>query len=63
VRTGEGLQDHRQRQPKTRLSAITGDNLDNQKALNNVLERLVQSRLLVIGEKPQEQQEDLADLV
>lgn len=61
--TGEGVQYTRQRQPKTRLSAIAGDNLDNQKALNNVLERLVQSRLLVTGEKPQEQQEDLVDLV
>jgi 16S rRNA C967 or C1407 C5-methylase (RsmB/RsmF family) len=63
VGTGEGVQYTRQRQPKTRLSAIAGDNLDNQKALNNVLERLVQSRLLVTGEKPQEQQEDLVDLV
>jgi hypothetical protein len=47
VRTGEEEKDTRQRQPKGKLLAIAGDNSE---ALNEVIDELVQGRLLVTGE-------------
>ncbi|NET42702.1 caspase family protein [Okeania sp. SIO2B3] len=46
VRTGIGNKDTRQRQPKQKLLAIAGDNLE---AIQNVLNKLIKERLLVTG--------------
>jgi WD40 repeat protein len=57
VRTGEQEKDTRQRQPKVRLLAIAGDELEEQEALGELLEGeggLVQGRLLVTGQDRQE---------
>jgi uncharacterized caspase-like protein len=51
VRTGEDAKDTRQRQPKQKLLALAGDNEATQKALCQVLDRLVNERLLVAGEE------------
>jgi energy-coupling factor transporter ATP-binding protein EcfA2 len=51
VRTGEDAKDTRQRQPKQKLLALAGDKETNQKALSQVLDRLVNERLLVAGEE------------
>jgi len=49
VRTGIGEKDTRQRQPKQKLLAISGDNLEQHKAIQTVLTKLIQERLLVTG--------------
>jgi len=50
VRTGQDEKDTRQRQPKGKLLAIAGDNPEEREALNEVIDELVQGRLLVTGE-------------
>ncbi len=47
VRTGENGKDTRQRQPKSKLLAIAGDNSANREALSDALEKLIWGRLLV----------------
>jgi len=49
VRTGTGMKDTRQRQPKSDLLAMAGDEQKNQQAMVQILERLIQGRLLVTG--------------
>jgi WD40 repeat protein/energy-coupling factor transporter ATP-binding protein EcfA2 len=61
VRTGEEEKDTRQRQPRGKLLAIAGDNPEDREALNEVIDELVQGRLLVTGEA--EQKSDIADSV
>ncbi len=61
VRTGEEEKDTRWRQPRGKLLAIAGDNLEEREALNEVIDELVQGRLLVTGEA--EQKPDIADSV
>jgi hypothetical protein len=61
VRTGQDEKDTRQRQPKGKLLAIAGDNPEDRDALNEVIDELVQGRLLVTGEA--EQKTDIADSV
>jgi WD40 repeat protein/energy-coupling factor transporter ATP-binding protein EcfA2 len=61
VRTGEEEKDTRQRQPKGKLLAIAGDNPEDREALNEVIDELVQGRLLVTGEA--EEKSDIADSV
>jgi WD40 repeat protein len=53
VRTGEGIKDTRQRQPKAKLLDIGGDNRIHRESLSKVLDGLVQGRLLVTGESEQ----------
>ncbi|AUB39917.1 putative ATPase, archaeal AAA+ ATPase superfamily [Nostoc flagelliforme CCNUN1] len=54
VRTGEGEKDTRQRQPKTELLAIAGNDEEQQQALSELLdEGLVKGRLLVAGKDEQ----------
>ena len=47
VRTGENGKDTRQRQPKSKLLGIAGDNSANREALSDALEKLIWGRLLV----------------
>jgi CRISPR/Cas system-associated protein Csm6 len=47
LRTGEGVKDTRQPQPKTKLMAIAGEDLLQQEALSQLIEELIQGRLLV----------------
>ncbi|OYD95714.1 hypothetical protein CDG76_12335 [Nostoc sp. 'Peltigera membranacea cyanobiont' 210A] len=47
VRTGAEAKDTRQWQPKAKLLNIAGDKSRNQKAISNVLEKLIQGRLIV----------------
>ncbi|MDZ8136823.1 MAG: caspase family protein, partial [Nostoc sp. DedQUE04] len=55
VRTGEGEKDTRQRQAKTELLAIAGNDQEKQEALSELLdEGLVKGRLLVAGQDEQE---------
>ena len=61
VRTGQDEKDTRQRQPKGKLLAIAGDNPEDREALNEVIDELVQGRLLVTGEA--EEKTDIADSV
>lgn len=61
VRTGGEEKDTRQRQPRSKLLCIAGENLEEQAALNEVIDELVQGRLLVTGEA--EQRADIADSV
>ncbi len=61
VRTGQDEKDTRQRQPKGKLLAIAGDNPEDRDALNEVIDELVQGRLLVTGEA--EEKPDIADSV
>ncbi|NET60276.1 MAG: hypothetical protein F6K47_30275 [Symploca sp. SIO2E6] len=53
IRTGEGFKDTRQRQPKMKLLAIVGDNLQDRLALNDILDTLTSKevRLLVAGQE------------
>ncbi|MDZ8092195.1 MAG: caspase family protein [Nostoc sp. DedQUE05] len=54
LRTGEGEKDTRQRQPKTELLAIAGNDKEQQQALSELLdEGLVKGRLLVAGKDEQ----------
>ncbi|WP_448268354.1 nSTAND1 domain-containing NTPase [Nostoc sp. DSM 114159] len=54
LRTGEAEKDTRQRQPKTELLAIVGNNQKQQQALSELLdEGLVKGRLLVAGKDEQ----------
>jgi len=61
VRTGEEEKDTRQQQPKGKLLGIAGDNPEEREALNEVIDELVQGRLLVTGEA--EEKSDIADSV
>ena len=61
VRTGEEEKDTRQRQARSKLLAIAGDNPEVREVLNEVIDELVQGRLLVTGEA--EQKPDIADSV
>ncbi|MEP0880975.1 caspase family protein [Trichocoleus sp. ST-U3] len=61
VRTGEEEKDTRQRQPKSKLLAIAADNLEEREALNELIDELLQGRLLVTGEA--EERTDIADSV
>jgi uridine kinase len=47
VRTGAADKDTRQRQPKQELLSLAGDNLDEQQVINQVIEELIQGRLIV----------------
>ncbi|MGH1396809.1 MAG: caspase family protein, partial [Trichormus sp.] len=47
VRTGAEDKDTRQRQPKQELLSLAGDNLDEQQVINQVIEQLIQGRLIV----------------
>lgn len=58
VRTGEEEKDTRQRQPKDKLLSIA---VDNSEALSEVIDELVQGRLLVTGEA--EEKGNIAELV
>ena len=61
VRTSVEAKDTRQRQPKSKLLAMTEDNSANQQAINNILDQLVQGRLLVTNQEAQgESSVDLA---
>ncbi|MEH2208671.1 MAG: caspase family protein [Nostoc sp.] len=54
VRTGEGEKDTRQRQPKTELLTIAGNDQEKQQALSELLDEvLVKGRLLVAGKDEQ----------
>jgi len=53
VRTGEGIKDTRQPQPRAKLLAIAGDDAEQQEVLSEVLDELVQGRLLVTGGEEQ----------
>jgi energy-coupling factor transporter ATP-binding protein EcfA2 len=53
VRTGEGIKDTRQPQPRAKLLAIAGDDAEQQELLSEVLDELVQGRLLVTGGEQQ----------
>ncbi|MBD2168301.1 caspase family protein [Calothrix membranacea FACHB-236] len=52
VRTGSQAKDTRQWQAKTKLLSIAGDNPDEQQVINDVLEKLIQGRLLVLDCEP-----------
>ena len=61
VRTSVEAKDTRQRQPKSKLLAMTEDNSANQQAINDILDQLVQGRLLVTNQEAQgESSVDLA---
>jgi hypothetical protein len=62
VRTGEGIKDTRQPQPRAKLLAIAGDEPEQQEVLSEVLDELVQGRLLVTRGEEQSQGEQ-SDLV
>ncbi|MGI2907788.1 nSTAND1 domain-containing NTPase, partial [Tolypothrix sp. VBCCA 56010] len=47
VRTGAEDKDTRQRQPKQELLSLAGENLDEQIVINQVIEKLIQGRLIV----------------
>ncbi|MEH1780351.1 MAG: caspase family protein [Nostoc sp.] len=49
VRTGVGEKDTRQRQPKQKLLAISGNNPEQQEAIQSILNKLIKERLLVTG--------------
>ncbi|WP_414569426.1 caspase family protein [Nostoc sp. CCY 9925] len=53
VRTGVEDKDTRQRQPKQELLSLANENLDEQQAINQVIEKLIQGRLLVAGKDEQ----------
>ncbi|MFN6528432.1 caspase family protein [Nostoc sp. ChiSLP03a] len=54
LRTGEGEKDTRQRQPKTELLTIAGNDQEQQQALSELLDEvLVKGRLLVAGKDEQ----------
>lgn len=50
VRTGETVKDTRQPQPKTKIMAIAGEDVLWQETLSQLLEELIQGRLLVTSE-------------
>lgn len=54
LRTGEREKDTRQRQPKNKLLAIARNDPETQEALGDLLEELVQGRLLVTGNESHE---------
>ncbi|MBU7586919.1 MAG: caspase family protein [Nostoc sp. TH1S01] len=47
VRTGAEDKDTRQRQPKRELLSLASENLDEQQVINQVIEQLIQGRLIV----------------
>ncbi|MCP6759732.1 MAG: caspase family protein [Fischerella sp. CENA71] len=50
LRTGEGVKDTRQPQPKTKLMAIAGEDSQAQAVLSQLIEELIKWRLLVTSE-------------
>lgn len=52
VRTGTQEKDTRQRQPKVKLLSITAKNPDDRQAISDVLEKLIQGRLVVPDSEP-----------
>lgn len=54
VRTGEGVKDTRQRQPKAKLLAIAGNNPQDRQAISDVIDELIRGRLLVTGQEDQQ---------
>jgi signal transduction histidine kinase len=56
VRTGEGIKDTRQRQPKAKLLAITKNKSADEEAIAKVLDELIQGRLLVTGQEKQQEE-------
>ena len=56
VRTGEGIKDTRQRQPKAKLLAIAKDKSVDEEAIAKVLDELIQGRLLVTGQEKQQEE-------
>lgn len=50
LRTGEGVKDTRQPQPKTKLMAIAGEDSQQQAVLSQLIEELIKWRLLVTSE-------------
>ncbi|MEH2451157.1 nSTAND1 domain-containing NTPase [Nostoc sp.] len=55
VRTGAEDKDTRQRQPKQELLSLAGENLDEQQAINQVIEKLIQGRLIVTDTEAREE--------
>ncbi|MEH1845408.1 MAG: caspase family protein [Nostoc sp.] len=55
VRTGAEEKDTRQRQPKQELLSLAGENLDEQPAINQVIEKLIQGRLIVTDTEAREE--------
>ncbi|MEH2422480.1 MAG: caspase family protein [Nostoc sp.] len=55
VRTGAEDKDTRQRQPKQELLNLAGENLDEQQAINQVIEKLIQGRLIVTDTEAREE--------
>lgn len=56
VRTGEGIKDTRQRQPRAKLLAITNNKSADEEAIAKVLDELIQCRLLVTGQEKQQEE-------
>ncbi|MEH1818200.1 MAG: caspase family protein [Nostoc sp.] len=52
VRTGAQAKDTRQWQAKTKLLSIAGENPDEQQVINDILEKLIQGRLIVLDCEP-----------
>jgi signal transduction histidine kinase len=52
VRTGAQAKDTRQWQAKTKLLSIAGENRDEQQVINDVLEKLIQGRLIILDCEP-----------
>jgi hypothetical protein len=50
LRTGEGVKDTRQPQPKTKLMAIAGEDSQQEAVLSQLIEELIKWRLLVTSE-------------
>ncbi|MDF5711201.1 MAG: caspase family protein, partial [Nostoc sp. S4] len=55
VRPGAEEKDTRQRQPKQELLSLAGENLDEQQAINQVIEKLIQGRLIVTDTEAREE--------
>jgi hypothetical protein len=55
VRTGAEDKDTRQRQPKQELLSLANENLDEQQAINQVIEKLIQGRLIVTDTEAREE--------
>jgi PAS domain S-box-containing protein len=57
VRTGEGVKDTRQRQPKAKLLAVAPDKSVDEEAISKVLDELIQEgRLLVAGQENRQEE-------
>jgi CheY-like chemotaxis protein len=56
VRTGEGIKDTRQRQPRAKLLAIAKNKSADEEVIAKVLDELIQGRLLVTGQENQQEE-------